>query len=130
MAEHPPQSERPEFDHREIARLNDGLRENITSPDHNRVVMTAGIADLIGDVALFRSFRKRAELLRTIRDFDTFDRSNDPHGHRDLGSFEFEATACLWKIDYYDHDLSAGAENPADPFATVRVLTILRADEW
>ena len=130
MAEHSPEFDRPSTDHLEIARLNDWLREHITSPGHNRVVMTAGIAALIGDVALFRGFHKRAELFRVVRDFDAFDRGNDPHGHRDLGSFEFEATPCLWKIDYYDHDLSAGSENPADPFATVRVLTILRADEW
>ena len=130
MAEHMPQPDRPAIDHREIARLNDQLRENITSPGHNRVVMTDGIAALIGDVALFRGFRLRAELLRLIRDFDSFDHGNDPHGNRDLGSFEFEGTRCLWKIDFYDLNLSAGSENPADPSVTVRVLTILRADEW
>lgn len=130
MAEEKPQTARPKHDHREIAQLNDWLRENLTSPGANRVVMTAGIAELAGDVALFRGFRKRAELLRIIRDFDAFDRDNDPYGHRDLGSFEFEGTACLWKIDYYDVDLFGGSEDPADPFKTVRVLTILRADEW
>ena len=130
MAEETPQPARLKGGHQEIARLNDWLRDNLTSPGANRVVMTMGIAELIGDVALFRGFRKRAELLRMIRDFDTFDRDNDPYGHRDLGSFEFEGTACLWKIDYYDLDLSAGSEDPSDPFKTVRVLTILRADEW
>ncbi len=130
MAENAPQPARPAIDHLEIARLNDWLRDNITSPGTNRVVMTVGIAELVGDVALFRGFRKRAELLRAVRDYDTFDRGIDPHGHRDMGSFEFEGTACLWKIDYYDRELSAGSDNPADPFETVRVLTILRADEW
>ena len=130
MAEDTPETARPKHDHHEIARLNDWLRENVTSPGANRVMMTAGIADLIGDVALFRGFRKRAELLRVIRDFDTFDHDNDPYGHHDLGSLEFEGIACLWKIDYYNVDLSAGSDDPADPFKTVRVLTILRADEW
>lgn len=130
MADETPQPARPEVLHGEIARLNDWLRENITSPCANRVVMTQGIAQLVGDVTLFRGFRKRAELLRTVRDFDSFDRDNDPHGHRDLGAFEFEGTPCLWKIDYYDVDLVFGSEDPADPFKTVRVLTILRADEW
>lgn len=130
MAEQTPHSEgRPEGSPREIARLNDWLRENITGPGHNRVVMTIGIAALIGDVALFRGFRKRAELLRTVRGFDTFDRDNDPYGEHDMGSFEFEETACLWKIDYYNLDLSAGSEDPADPTKTVRILTIMRADE-
>ena len=130
MAEQTTQSARPETNHREIARLNDWLRDNLTSPGANRIVMTVGIAELIGDVALFRGFRKRAELLRTIRDFDVFDRDNDPYGHRDLGSFDFEGTPCLWKIDYYDLDLVFGSDDPADAFKTVRVLTVLRADEY
>ena len=130
MADETPQPARREVRHDEIARLNDWLRDNITSPGTNRVVRTEGIAELLGDAVLFRGFHKRAELLRTVRDFDQFDRNNDPHGHRDLGTFEFEGVTCLWKIDYYDLDLSAGSEDPADPFKTVRVLTIMRADEW
>ncbi|TXC67950.1 DUF3768 domain-containing protein [Sphingomonas ginsenosidivorax] len=130
MAQDTPQPARAPIDHGEIARLNDWLRANITSPGDNRIVMTAGVANLIGDVALFRGFRKRAELLRTVRDYETFERSIDPHGHRDMGAFDFEGTPCLWKIDYYDRNLESGSENPADPFETVRVLTILCADEW
>lgn len=129
MTEQTPQSERPASGASEIAGLNDLMREHITTPGHNRAVMTIGIAALVGDVALFRGFRKRAELLRAVRDFDTFDHGNDPYGEHDMGSFIFEDVACLWKIDYYSPDLSAGSENPADPSMTVRVLTIMRADE-
>lgn len=129
MAEQTPQSDHREGGPREIARLNDQLRDNITSPGDNHVVMTLGIAALIGDVSQFRGFRKRAELLRTVRDFDTFDPGNDPYGEHDMGSFEFADTSCMWKIDYYNLDLSAGSEDPTDPFKTVRVLTIMRADE-
>ncbi|KRB93226.1 DUF3768 domain-containing protein [Sphingomonas sp. Root720] len=129
MAKQTPQSERPEGGPRKIARLNDWLREHITSPGANRVVMTAGIAALIGDVTLFRGFHKRAELMRAVRDFDAFDHGNDPYGEHDMGSFEFDGTSCMWKIDYYNRDLSAGSEDPADSFQTVRVLTIMRADE-
>ena len=129
MTEQTPQSERPQGGPREIARLNDQLRENITNPGNNRVVMTIGIAALVGDVALFRGFRKRAELLRAVRDFESFDRGNDPYGEHDMGSFTFEGAACMWKIDYYDLDLAVGSEDPADPSRTVRVLTIMRADE-
>ncbi len=53
-----------------IARLNDALRQNLTQPGHNRVVMTIGVQELIGDVSLFRNFHAQAELLRTIRDYD------------------------------------------------------------
>src|SRR3546814_15897210 len=48
-----------------IARLNDALRQSIHNPGINQVVMTAGVADLIGDTILFRGFQRRAELLRT-----------------------------------------------------------------
>lgn len=129
MAEQTPQSEHLAGGTREIARLNDWLREHLTSPGANRVMTTIGIAALIGDVAVFRGFRKRAELMRAVRDFDTFDRGNDPYGEHDLGSFDFEGTSCMWKIDYYNLDLSGGSEDPSNPFQTVRVLTIMRADE-
>ena len=129
MAEQTPKSERAEGGPRETARLNGWLRAYITSPGDNRIVVTAGIADLIGDVALFRGFRKRAELLRLVRDYDQFDRAIDPYGEHDMGSFEFERTPCFWKIDYYNADLTAGSEDPSDPFKTVRVLTIMRAEE-
>jgi hypothetical protein len=129
MAEQMPQSNHAKGGVAEIARLNDWLREHLTAPGNNRVVMTSGIADLIGDVSLFRNFRKRAELLRAVRYFDAFDDAIDPYGEHDLGRFLFEGTDCYWKIDYYNHDLSAGSEDPADPFKTTRVLTIMRVDE-
>ena len=129
MAEQTPQTDRAKAGAAEIAHLNDGLREHLTAPGNNRVVMTRGIADLIGDVSLFRNFRKRAELLRAVRDFDAFDEAIDPYGEHDLGRFLFEGTDCYWKIDYYNHDLTAGSEDPADPCLTTRVLTIMRVDE-
>lgn len=129
MAEQTPQPDRATGGASAIACLNDWLRNNIHAPGRNRVVMTRGVAELIGDVSLFRNFRKRAELLRAVGAYDSFDRSIDPHGERDMGRFEFEGTDCYWKIDYYNLDLSAGSEDPADPFLTVRVLTIMRVDE-
>lgn len=113
----------------EIARLNDQLRTRLHAPGRDRVMMTQGIAALIGDVALFRGFHRRAELLRLVRDYDRFEPGNDPYGEHDLGLFDFEGARCCWKIDYYDTALTAGSENPADPQVTVRVLTIMRADE-
>ena len=129
MADQTSTSEQPKGGPTEIARLNDWLRDHITAPGNNRVVMTSGIADLIGDVSLFRGFRKRAELIRTVRDYDRFDDAINPHAERDMGRFEFEEAACYWKIDYFNLDLTAGSEDPSDPFQTTRVLTIMRVDE-
>jgi hypothetical protein len=109
MAEQTPQSNHAKGGVAEIARLNDWLREHLTAPGNNRVVMTSGIADLIGDISLFRNFRKRAELLRAVRDFDAFDDAIDPYGEHDLGRFRFEGTDCYWKIDLYDERFVKGS---------------------
>ncbi|RUN75425.1 DUF3768 domain-containing protein [Sphingomonas sp. TF3] len=113
-----------------IARLNDALRQNLTQPGHNRVVMTIGVQELIGDVSLFRNFHAQAELLRAIRDYDDFGPDVDPHGERDFGRFEFRGAALYWKIDYYDRTLDFGSSDPADPEMTTRVLTILLTHEY
>ena len=111
-----------------IAELNDELRANITRPSgHNRITMTAGIAAMIGNVGLFRAWRKRAELIRAVRDFDRFEAGDQ---ERDFGAFDWEGTRCFWKIDYYEPSLEWGSNDPADAAATARVLTILRADEY
>jgi len=50
-------------------------------------------------------------------------------GH-DFGVVSLDETDFLWEIDYYNQDLKGTAPNPADPALTVRVLSILRADEY
>ena len=57
MTDQTPQSECLEGDPREIARLNDCLREHVARPGNDRVVMTVGVAELIGDVARCGGFR-------------------------------------------------------------------------
>jgi hypothetical protein len=76
----------PEGITRRIADLNDWLRHHITSPGQNRVMMTRGIANLIGDVSIFRNFRKRAELMRVIRDFENAEEATSFSAReRDMG---------------------------------------------
>ena len=130
MAEQTPQSNHAKGGAAEIARLNDWLREHLTAPGNNRIVMTSGIADLIGDVSRFRNFRKRAELLRAVRDFDGFDDAIDPYGEHDFGAFDYAGQKLFWKIDYYDRALAFGSDDPANPAVTTRVLTILLAEEY
>lgn len=113
-----------------VAALNDALRRSIHNPGRNQIVMTAGVVALIGNVALFRGFRRRAEIIRIVRDYDNFTPDNDPIGEHDFGRFDFEDAILYWKIDYYDVDLAFGSSDPANPDVTIRVLTILRADEY
>ncbi len=129
MAEETPQTDRAKAGAGEITRLNHWLRQHLTAPGNNRLVMTSGIANLIGDLSLFQKSCKGAELLREIRNFNAFDDAIDPYGEHDLGRFLFEGTDCYRKIDCHNHDLTAGWEAPADPFKTTRVPTIMRLDE-
>jgi Protein of unknown function (DUF3768) len=52
------------------------------------------------------------------------------HGEHDFGSFTLAGRKFFWKIDYYDKELRYGSENPADPAATTRVLTLMLASEY
>jgi hypothetical protein len=113
-----------------IAGHNDAFRLAIQNPGQNRVMMTAGVVDVIGDTSLFRGFQRRAELLRIIRDYDAFGPDVDPHGERDFGRFEFVGETLYWKIDYYDRDLAYGSPDPTNPEVTTRVLTILLTQEY
>lgn len=116
--------------HRVIASLNDALRQAPSRSGHNHVVLTTGIMVLIGDVREFRGFQRRAEILRAVRDFDSFPPGGDPYGEHDFGALDYDGTRIFWKIDYYDRTMMAGSPSPADPGLTVRVLTIMCADEY
>lgn len=111
-----------------IAALNDQARANITAPSGlDRVVMTDGIAGFIGDVKQWSGWRKRAELLRLVRDFDAFG-ADSPE--RDFGRFTWHGATCCFKFDYYDRTLEWGSTDPSDPTVTARVLTIMWGYEY
>lgn len=104
-----------------IRRLNDAFRRSMDRT-HGRVMLTEGIAALPSDV--------QAMVIRKVVSFDAFDEDNDPHQEHDFGAFEIAGHKIFWKIDYYDQNFEDGSENPANPDATGRVLTIMRADEY
>lgn len=65
-----------------------------------------------------------------VERFNDFNPDNDPYGERDFGAFTHNGREIFWKIDYYAPDMRHGSEDPADPNQTVRVLTILLAEEY
>jgi hypothetical protein len=71
-----------------------------------------------------------AAFLWKVQAFNAFTRDNDPYGEHDFGALEHEGCKVFWKIDYYDLSLSAGSDDPSDPSATCRVLTIMLAEEY
>jgi hypothetical protein len=102
-----------------IRALNDELRRHLYS---GGAVMTPGIAAL-GDEAVGR-------LVNAIATFDDFCIGNDPHGEHDFGAFDFDGKPVMFKIDYYDKDLTFHSPDPADPTVTERVITIMLAEEY
>ena len=102
-----------------IAALNDAFRRTFAG---GKVVLTQGISEL-GSTAI-------GDLLLEVRTFCRFTEENDPHGEHDFGAIQYDAHKVFWKIDYYDPSLTVHSEDPADPDKTVRVLTIMLAEEY
>jgi hypothetical protein len=99
--------------------LNDELRQHLLG---GRAVTTPGIAALGPDAV--------SRLIQTIATFDDFCTANDPHGEPDFGAFDFDGTPVMFKIDYYDKNLSFHSPDPADATVTERIITIMLAEEY
>ncbi len=102
-----------------IQALNDRFR---TTGRGGIVLMTDGIAALGQETV--------ENVFEAVRRFDRFNDDNDPHGEHDFGGLEVDGRSVFWKIDYYDRSRQAGSPDPADPKVTVRVLTVMLAEEY
>ena len=102
-----------------IRELNDAFRTTMTG---GQVFVTASVDALPSDV--------KAAVIRKVATFSDFTADNDPHGEHDFGSFTLTGRKFFWKIDYYDAAMQFGSEDPADPNKTMRVLTIMLAEEY
>jgi hypothetical protein len=100
-----------------IRQLNDQCR---TSLSGCRVMITQGVAAL----------DQTEVVLKAVREFSNFTADNDPYGEHDFGSFVIGDNQLFWKYDYYDVDMQMASLDPADDTITVRVLTIMLADEY
>ena len=103
---------------RKIQELNDRLRKTGVG---GKVVLTRTVARLDAEDI--------KELLRLAREFDDFNRSNDPWGEHDFGEVVMNGIRYFWKIDAYDLGLEWGSPDPADEAVTRRVLTIMAAED-
>jgi hypothetical protein len=102
-----------------IAELNDAFRQSFAGGE---VFTTRGISALPRDA--------QSAIIERVRVFDGFNEDNDPHGEHDFGSFDYDGCKVFWKIDLYDLTRQFYSSNPTDPAKTVRVLTILLAEEY
>jgi hypothetical protein len=104
-----------------IRDLNDEFRSSGSSAA-GQWLLTRGVLDKGPEFA--------ARAVLEVKSFDSFTPGNDPYGEHDFGSLSLAGERLLWKIDYYDHTMCAGSENPADPSVTRRVLTVMLASEY
>jgi hypothetical protein len=102
-----------------IRRLNDEFRQTGRG---GRIMMTNGIKRL-GSEAVDR-------IMAQVRAFSAFKEGNDPYGEHDFGSLTAEGERIFWKIDYYGKGLDAHSPDPADPAVTIRILTVMLAEEY
>ncbi len=101
-----------------IRMLNDAFRQSFTG---GRVMMTRGVNDL--DAAT------KIQLIDEVRNFTNFDGDNDPHGEHDFGAIKIGSDKFFFKIDCYDQAMSQHSVDATNADATIRVLTIMCADE-
>jgi hypothetical protein len=101
-----------------IRDLNDQLRQGIGG----RIMLTSGVHA--------RGAAFVAEALRAVAAFDAFTPDNDPYGEHDFGAFTVQDARLFFKLDAYDRELTFASPDPADPEVTVRVLTIMLAEEY
>jgi hypothetical protein len=102
-----------------IRELNDRLRKTGRG---GIVLMTNGIAAL--------GLERVNAIFAAIARFDAFTPDSDPWAEHDCASLKVSDINVLWKIDYYDRDRQFHSPDPSDPKVTVRVLTVMRSDEY
>ena len=103
-----------------IRELNDRLRTTFFAG--GMVCETPGFRSLTPE--------EQSTIREKIETFNDFTEDNDPHGEHDFGIVKHNGHKVFWKIDYYDHDTKEGSEDPSDPLKTLRLLTIMLADEY
>ena len=102
-----------------IRELNDAFRKTFAG---GKMVMSANVAALPEMV--------RASALIMVAEFTDFTLEIDPHGEHDFLSFEHCNRTFFWKCEYYNKEMDGGSEDPADPEQTIRVGTLMLAEDY
>jgi hypothetical protein len=107
-----------------IAQLNDEFRTTAILEDlvNCRVVFTHGIASL--------PTKDIDRIMDLVRNFTDFNEGNDPYGEHEFGTVSADWQEVFWKIDYFGLDLNEASVDPTDSTVTIRVLTVMLAEEY
>ncbi len=107
-----------------IARLNDRARLGLDPTA--RVTFTRNCLAAFCDPDAIEVVVIQSQLLAAFRTCTFAEDSSE----RDFGTIEFRGRKVWIKVDYYDHELCYGSEDPADAAVTTRVLTILLPEDY
>jgi hypothetical protein len=102
-----------------IRALNDELRR---FGQGGRIMITSGIQAL--------GTKGVARVLAAVAGFDAFTRDNDPYGEHDCAILTVDGVRVLFKIDYYDRNLTYHSPDPSNSTVTERVMTVMLASEY
>lgn len=104
-----------------IRELNDQFRKDPLR--YGRLVITRSIMENEDE-----TFAPR--VVKAVQEFDAFENGNDPYAEHDFIAVEVSGEKIFAKIDYYDRTLTYGSEDPSDPSKTMRVMTIMLAEDY
>lgn len=104
-----------------IRDLNDELRINGRSINGRIVAMGA-----LGN----EDREKIIRVYRAAAAFDDWPKGDDPYLEHDFGKFEVDGESFMFKIDYYSLDELHGSEHPEDQNTTIRVMTLMYAEDY
>ena len=102
-----------------IRELNAQLRrEGIAG----RVMITRGVEALGADGV--------RQVLAAVAQFDDFTEDNDPWGEHDCAVLTVDGRRIIFKIEYFDLQLTYHSPDASEPAVTQRVMTIMLAEEY
>lgn len=102
-----------------IRELNDQLR---CKGIGGRMVITRGIEALGTDGVRV--------VLTAMARFADFTEDNDPWGEHDCAVLTINGHRIIFKIDYFDRDLTYHSPDASDTTVTERVMTVMLAEEY
>ena len=102
-----------------IRALNDTFRKTFIG---GRVMLTKRVNALGKET--------QANVFSAVQSFSKFHKPNDPRHEHDFGACTIDGQRYIWKIDYYDLAMNEHTVDPTNAEATIRILTIMCADEY
>lgn len=103
-----------------IRQLNDELRTE-GSCRNGRMVAAGRLA---------QEHEKIGNIATAVAAFDDWHEGDDPYGEHDFGKVEVNGETVIWKIDYFSLDELQGSDHPEDPNVTIRILTLMFAENY